>query len=121
MAHLLAFAGVVLWTLSIAVVVQRQRVLARRLARLERMAGVRRRPAPPDDLVAVLAPRVVAKGQAHLGPRPPASNRVPKPPPPKAPEHQLRYPISGDIYRPPTLPTVQQLAALARPLQRAGG
>ena len=92
MAHLLAFAGAVGWMLSIAIVVQRQRVLARRLARLERIAGLRRRP-PHDDLLSVLAPRVAAKGH------------VPKPPPPG--------------FR--TLPTVQQLAALARPLQRAGG
>ncbi len=38
MSHLLAFAGVCLWTLSIAVVVQRQRVLHRRLTRIERVA-----------------------------------------------------------------------------------
>lgn len=104
MAHLLAFAGAVLWVLSIAIVVQRQRVLHRRLARIERIVGVRRRRPPPDDLLTVLAPRVVAKGQVRIGPPPPASDRVPKPPP-----------------TPRSLPTVQQLAALARPLQRAGG
>lgn len=104
MAHLLAFAGVCLWMLSIAIVVQRQRVLARRLARLERAAGLRRRP-PHDDLLSVLAPRVAAKGHVRVGPPPPTSDRVPKPPPPAS----------------RTLPTVQKLAALARPLQRAGG
>ena len=104
MAHLLAFAGAVGWMLSIAIVVQRQRVLARRLARLERIAGLRWRP-PHDDLLSVLAPRVAAKGQVRTGPLPPTSSRVPKPPP--APSR--------------TLPTVRHLAALARPLQRAGG
>ena len=98
--HLLAFAGAVGWMLSIAIVVQRQRVLARRLARIERMAGVRaRRPKP------VVEHWGYGPGQVHIGPPPPTSGRVPKPPP--APSR--------------TLPTVRHLAALARPLQRAGG
>ena len=104
MAHILALAGAVGWMLSMAIVVQRQRVLARRLARLERAAGVRAR-RPPHDLLSVPATRVAAKGQVRIGPLPPTSDRVPKPPP--APSR--------------TLPTVRHLAALARPLQRAGG
>lgn len=93
------FAGAGLWVLAMAILAQRQRVLHRRLLRLERATGIReRRPVP----------RPIQRDQdllGYIGPPPPHSDRPPQPPP--APR---RSP-----------PTVQQLARLAVPLQRFGG
>jgi hypothetical protein len=111
-ARLLAVAGACLWVLAMFVLAQRQRVLARRIARLERSAGVRRRRPGPELHIPLdgmqRTRRLLVDSQRPLGRPsvvvvPPVSDRPPKPPP--APQRL----------------TVQQLAALARPLQRAGG
>ncbi len=55
-AVVLGLAGACLWVLAFAVVVQRQRVLARRLARVERAAGARP-PRPPGAGLRVVPTR----------------------------------------------------------------
>lgn len=92
MASVLIYAGAGLWVAAMAVLAQRQRVLARRLTRLERAAGLRRRPPAGASFTVSTVNRV--------GRSPESVRAVP------APRRS---------------PTVQQLARLATPLQRAGG
>lgn len=105
-ARLLALAGAGLWVLAVAVIAQRQRVLHRRLVRIERRLGLRQLP-PAPPRARPREPHGPLRGQQRVYPfvLPPTSDRVPAPPP--APPRRSV--------------TVQQLAALARPLQRAGG
>lgn len=116
MERLLAFASAVLWFGATAVVVQRQRVLHRRLARLERAAGIRR---PVASIAGVYRPP--GGQQPARAVIPPTSDRPPKPPPPRV--SWARVGVDDDGYGDGrfALPTVHELARLAHPLQRSGG
>lgn len=69
-AIVLAAAGAFLWFTAMAVVAQRQRVLDRRLARVERALGLRRRPVVHD----------LASGPPPISDRPPLPPSLRRPP-----------------------------------------